>query len=118
MKKRRKLGRGVAIVGAGMSKFGMFKDKDSKDLFAEAGIEPPTTTRQLLKAAEIFHDPRRDRYGIAWNAARGTALGHTVLMTMADFGQPIIDLPRITLFASASLSTTSRSRSCVSCSRS
>lgn len=66
-----------------------------KDLFAEAGIEPPTTTRQLLKAAEIFHDPRRDRYGIAWNAARGTALGHTVLMTMADFGQPIIDLPRI-----------------------
>jgi acetyl-CoA C-acetyltransferase len=36
MKKRRKLGRGVAIVGAGMSKFGMFTDKDSKDLFAEA----------------------------------------------------------------------------------
>jgi len=36
MKKRRKLARGVAIVGAGMSKFGMFKDKDSKDLFAEA----------------------------------------------------------------------------------
>ena len=36
MKKRRKLGRGVAIVGAGMSKFGMFKDRDSKDLFAEA----------------------------------------------------------------------------------
>ena len=36
MKKRRKLSRGVAIVGAGMSKFGMFKDKDSKDLFAEA----------------------------------------------------------------------------------
>ena len=36
MQKRRKLARGVAIVGAGMSKFGMFKDKDSKDLFAEA----------------------------------------------------------------------------------
>lgn len=36
MKKRRKLNRGVAIVGAGMSQFGMFKDKDSKDLFAEA----------------------------------------------------------------------------------
>lgn len=50
MKKRRKLGRGVAVVGAGMSKFGMFREKDSKDLFAEAfkemlasvdkGIEP------------------------------------------------------------------------------
>jgi acetyl-CoA acetyltransferase len=36
MTKKRKLGRGVAIVGAGMSKFGMFKDRDSKDLFAEA----------------------------------------------------------------------------------
>ena len=36
MKKRKKLGRGVAVVGAGMSKFGMFGDKDSKDLFAEA----------------------------------------------------------------------------------
>ena len=33
--KRRKLGRGVAIVGAGMSFFGMLKKKDSKDLFAE-----------------------------------------------------------------------------------
>jgi len=36
MQKRRKLGRGVAVVGAGMSKFGMYKDKDSKYLFAEA----------------------------------------------------------------------------------
>ena len=36
MKKRRRLGRGVAVVGAGMSRFGMFKDKDSRDLFAEA----------------------------------------------------------------------------------
>ncbi|HEA69283.1 MAG TPA: hypothetical protein ENI07_21105 [Desulfobacterales bacterium] len=36
MKKRRKLGRGIALVGAGMSNFGMYKDKDSKDLFVEA----------------------------------------------------------------------------------
>jgi len=32
----RKLGRGVALVGAGMSKFGAFADKTSRDLFAEA----------------------------------------------------------------------------------
>jgi acetyl-CoA C-acetyltransferase len=31
-----KLGRGVALVGAGMSKFGAFKDKSSRDLFVEA----------------------------------------------------------------------------------
>lgn len=36
MQRKRKLARGVAVVGAGMSKFGMFKDKDSKDLFVEA----------------------------------------------------------------------------------
>ncbi|MCJ7618180.1 MAG: hypothetical protein MUO43_16755 [Desulfobacterales bacterium] len=36
MQKPRRLGRGVAVVGAGMSKFGMFRDRDSKDLFAEA----------------------------------------------------------------------------------
>ncbi len=39
MQKRKRLGRGVAVVGAGMSKFGMFKDKDSKDLFVEAFTE-------------------------------------------------------------------------------
>ena len=35
----RKLGRGVAIVGAGMSKFGRFPNRDSKDLFTEAFTE-------------------------------------------------------------------------------
>ena len=50
MKKRRKLGRGVAVVGAGMSKFGMFKDKDSKDLFAEA-------FREMLASADKGVDP-------------------------------------------------------------
>lgn len=32
----RKLGRGVAVVGAGMSQFGAFPDKNSRDLFVEA----------------------------------------------------------------------------------
>ena len=36
MRKKRKLSRGVAMVGAGMSQFGMFRDRDSKDLFLEA----------------------------------------------------------------------------------
>ncbi|WP_246525673.1 extracellular solute-binding protein [Thalassovita aquimarina] len=66
-----------------------------RDLFAEAGLEPPATTDQLLDAAKALHAPQRGRYGIAWNAARGTALGHTVLMTMADFGQPILNLPEV-----------------------
>jgi acetyl-CoA C-acetyltransferase len=33
---KRQLGRGVAVVGVGKSQFGMFKDRDCKDLFAEA----------------------------------------------------------------------------------
>lgn len=63
-----------------------------KDLFAQAGLEPPATTQALLDAAKALHNPQQGRHGIAWNAARGTALGHTVLMTMADFGQPVLDL--------------------------
>ncbi len=34
--KKRRLGRDVSIVGAGMSDFGAFKEKDSRDLFTEA----------------------------------------------------------------------------------
>ncbi|MEL7166675.1 MAG: extracellular solute-binding protein [Pseudomonadota bacterium] len=66
-----------------------------RDLFAEAGLEPPATTDDLLAAARTLHNPRRGLFGIAWNAARGTALGHTVLMTMADFGQPVLNIPEI-----------------------
>ena len=66
-----------------------------RDLFSTAGLEPPATTDDLLDAASALHDPRHGMYGIGWNAARGTALGHTVLMTMADFGQPVLDLPPI-----------------------
>ena len=36
MIRQRKLGRGVAVVGAGMSRFGMLADLDAKDLFIEA----------------------------------------------------------------------------------
>jgi acetyl-CoA C-acetyltransferase len=39
MQRRKKLARGVAVVGAGMSDFGMFKDRDSKDLFVQAFAE-------------------------------------------------------------------------------
>lgn len=66
-----------------------------KDLFSEAGLEPPASTADVIRAAREFHDPTRGKYGIAWNAARGTALGHTFLMMLADFGQPVIDLPPI-----------------------
>jgi multiple sugar transport system substrate-binding protein len=66
-----------------------------KDWFAEAGLESPKTAAEVIDAARHFHEPQHGRYGIAWNAARGTALGHTFMMTCAAFGQPIIDIPVI-----------------------
>lgn len=39
MGKRKKLSRGVAVVGGGLSKLGLFKDRNSKDFFAEAYLE-------------------------------------------------------------------------------
>ncbi|MEE4348147.1 MAG: extracellular solute-binding protein [Paracoccaceae bacterium] len=66
-----------------------------KDVFAAEGMQPPSTTDAVIAAARHFHNPRRGRYGVAWNAARGTALGHTFMMTCAAFGQPIIDIPEI-----------------------
>ena len=53
MKKERKLGRGVAMVGAGMSAFNMFKDRDSKDLFAEAFVEMSASVDKGLDPADI-----------------------------------------------------------------
>lgn len=46
-----KLGRGVALVGAGMSKFGAFKEKTTRDLFVEA-------FQEMLTSVEKGFDPR------------------------------------------------------------
>lgn len=53
IQKKRKLGRGVAVVGAGMSKFGMFRDRDSKDLFAEAYGEMLASVDKGFDPADI-----------------------------------------------------------------
>ncbi len=48
----KKLARGVALVGAGMSKFGAFKGKSSRDLFVEAFAE-------MLGTVDKGIDPRK-----------------------------------------------------------
>ena len=53
MQRKRKLGRRVAVVGAGMSKFGMYKDKNSKDLFAEAFNEMRSSVDKGLDPRDI-----------------------------------------------------------------
>ena len=46
-----------------------------KDMFDACGVEPPTTTDQLLAAARKLHAPREKTYGISWTGARGTPVG-------------------------------------------
>ena len=53
MNKKRKLGRGVAMVGAGMSAFNMFKDRDSKDLFSEAFLSMGNSVDKGLDPSDI-----------------------------------------------------------------
>ena len=51
MTKRKKLARGVAVVGGGLSKLGLFKDRNSKDFFAEAYLE-------MLSSVDKGIDPK------------------------------------------------------------
>ncbi|MGQ9601511.1 MAG: thiolase C-terminal domain-containing protein [Candidatus Bipolaricaulia bacterium] len=51
--KTKKLGRGVALVGAGMSKFGSFPEKTSRDLFFEAFSELRASVDKGLDPREI-----------------------------------------------------------------
>jgi len=60
------------------------------DLFEQCGIDPPRRTDDVLRAAARLHQPHRGLYGVAWNAARGTPLGHSFLMMLAAFGEPVI----------------------------
>lgn len=63
-----------------------------QDLFDEAGLAPPHDVDQVLDAAKYFHKNSRSISGISWNAAKGTPLGHSFIMMMAAFGQPVINL--------------------------
>lgn len=51
--KTRKLGRGVAVVGVGMSQFGAFPDKNSRDLFVEAFKEMRGSVDKGLDPTDI-----------------------------------------------------------------
>ncbi|MCB8923797.1 MAG: hypothetical protein H6662_19635 [Ardenticatenaceae bacterium] len=50
---KRKLGRGVAVVGAGMSKFGAFPEKTTRDLFVEAFKDMRASVDKGLDANDI-----------------------------------------------------------------
>ena len=64
-----------------------------RDLLEARGVEPPRDLDELLAAAQTLHDPAREVSGICWNGARGTPVGTTFMMLMADLGQPVLNLP-------------------------
>lgn len=62
------------------------------DLFADAGLSIPQTTDDVLFAARVLHRAGFNQAGIVMNYGRGTPVAHTYIQTLADFGQPIINL--------------------------
>ncbi len=62
------------------------------DLFAEAELDLPETTTDLLSAARTLHGMHRGVSSIVMNFGRGTPVAHSFIQTLADFGSPIIDL--------------------------
>lgn len=64
------------------------------DLLGAAGLAPPSTLAEALLVARALHAPEKGVSGICWNGARGTPVGTTFMMLMADFGQPVLNLPR------------------------
>ena len=66
-----------------------------EDIFANAGLELPRTTDDVLFSARMLHKSAMDLSGIIMNYGRGTPIAHTFIQTLADFGQPIINLSPI-----------------------
>ena len=66
-----------------------------RDLCEEAGLGMPFTISETLRTARALHKSVRGRAGIAWNAARGTPLGHTFMFVMGAMGRPFLNLARV-----------------------
>jgi multiple sugar transport system substrate-binding protein len=62
------------------------------DLLQEAEVAPPRTIPATIDAAKRLHRRWKGVSGIAWNGGRGTPVGHTFIMLMSAFGQPVLNL--------------------------
>lgn len=65
------------------------------DLFARAGLELPDNTEDLIQAAKALHRSSFAQAGIVMNFGRGIPVAHSFIQTLADFGQPAINLRRV-----------------------
>jgi multiple sugar transport system substrate-binding protein len=62
-----------------------------KDLFEPKGLKPPATWDELLAAAKAFHDPAKERYGIALTASSDIQTALYMLLAMWSYGAELID---------------------------
>lgn len=63
------------------------------DLFEEAGLPLPRTFEDVIHAGRTFHDPSRNRYGIAWNAAH-MPLASSFMFFLGCCGQSVLSIRR------------------------
>jgi multiple sugar transport system substrate-binding protein len=62
-----------------------------KDVFEQAGIEPPTTQEELLAVAQTLTDAEKDFYGIALLGAKGPAVAQDYMAWVQQHGGSILD---------------------------
>ena len=55
----------------------------------------PFTISDTLETARALHNRAQGQSGIAWNAARGTPLGHTFMFVMGAMGRPFLNLVQV-----------------------
>lgn len=63
-----------------------------RDLFEAREIDAPRTFDEVIDAGRRLHDPAREFYGIAWNAARGMPVASTFMILMGCCGASILNL--------------------------
>jgi len=63
-----------------------------RDMFEAVGVELPSTTDQVLVAAQKLHVPKEGVFGVVWNGAAKTPVGQSYIQFLADFGQPVLNL--------------------------
>ncbi|NOX62999.1 MAG: extracellular solute-binding protein [Chloroflexi bacterium] len=62
-----------------------------KDVFADAGLEPPKTQEELLEYAKMLTKPEEDFYGIALLGAKGPAVAQDYMVFVQQHGSSILD---------------------------
>ena len=62
-----------------------------KDLFEQKGLKPPATWDELLSAAKAFHDPAKEKYGIAITASSDIQTALYMLLAQWSYGAELVD---------------------------